>query len=125
MPLFKVKSLSQSCSLPDAAAGHRAARRVGQFRVGEQAVYLPGFPGTRYIPYDAVSRAWTKKTSVTVAGGCGKALPMIRLRMFYDGETYQDFLFEKLEEADAVLDALAAARPEVPLERETALGRTI
>ena len=125
MPLFKVKSLSRE--LLPAGCRCRSPRRPPGRAVpgGEQAVYLPGFPGTRYIPYDAVSRAWTKKTSVTVAGGCGKALPMIRLRMFYDGETYQDFLFEKLEEADAVLDALAAARPEIPLERETALGRTI
>ena len=120
-----MKSLSQTCVLENATDDYRSARKVGQFRMGEKAAYLPGFPGTRYVPYDAVSHAWTKKTSITVKGCCGKALPMIRLRMYYDGEFYQDFRFDKLEDADAVLDGLQAARPELILERATEMPRTV
>ena len=125
MPLFELKSLSQTCVLENATDDYRSARKVGQFRIGEKAAYLPGFPGTRYVPYDAVSHAWTKKTSITVKGCCGKALPMVRFRMFYDGEFYQDFMFDKLEDANTALDILRAARPDIPLEREGAEWRAV
>ena len=125
MPLFELKSLSQTCVLENATDDYRSARKVGQFRIGEKAAYLPGFPGTRYVPYDAVSHAWTKKTTITVKGCCGKALPMVRFRLFYDGEFYQDFMFDKLEDANTALDILHTARPDIPLERESAEWRAV
>ena len=39
--------------------------------------------------------------------------------MFYDGEFYQEFLVEELKQANLILDRLAAARPDIPIERET------
>ena len=125
MPLFQLKSQSQTMTLEAPETDYRTARKAGQYRVGKEAIYYAAFPGTRYIPYGAVSKAWTKPTSITVKGCCGKALPMIRLRMYYDGEFYQDFLFDKLEDADAVLDGLQAARPELILERATEMPRTV
>ena len=116
MPLFELKSLSQTCVLENATDDYRSARKVGQFRIGEKAAYLPGFPGTRYVPYDAVSHAWTKKTSITVKGCCGKALPMVRFRMFYDGEFYKDFLFEKRSEVEKVLERARTCRPDLPID---------
>ena len=50
VPLFELKSLSQTCVLENATDDYRSARKVGQFRIGEKAAYLPGFPGTRYVP---------------------------------------------------------------------------
>ena len=124
MALFALKSVSASVALQDAESDYRAARRMGQFRLGAQAIYFPAFPGTRYVPYAAVTRALTRNTALPLTGSCGKSLPMVRLRLYYDGEFYQDFLFEKAEQADTALDAVAAARPELPLERETRpLGR--
>ena len=116
MPLFELKSLSQTCVLENATDDYRSARKVGQFRIGEKAAYLPGFPGTRYVPYDAVSHAWTKKTSITVKGCCGKALPMVRFRMFYDGEFYKDFLFEKRMSMEKALERIRASRPDIPMD---------
>ena len=44
---------------------------------------------------------------------------MTRLRLYYDGgEFYQDFTFEKLAGANEVLDTIAAARPDLSVERE-------
>lgn len=119
MPIFEMKSISQTCSFENASADYHAARRIGQYRVGKWAIYFPGFPGTRYLPYAAASRALTQSTSLPLTGCCGKAIPMVRFRIYYDGEFYQDFLFEKLAQANKALDALSAARPEIPLERET------
>lgn len=117
MALFSIKSQSKEKALHAPEADFRAARKVGPYRVGQEAVYFPAFPGWRGLPYWAVARAWSKPASFNVTGCCGKALPMLRLRMFYDGAFYQDFLFERPAQADAVLDALAAARPEIPIER--------
>ena len=37
MPLFELKSLSQTCVLENATDDYRSARGVGQFRMGEEA----------------------------------------------------------------------------------------
>ena len=118
MPLIPLKSHIESCVLEDPAEDYRTARRSAQFRIGRQAIYFPAFPGTRYIPYQAVTRALTRNTQLPLTGCCGKALPMTRLRLYYGEEAYQDFLFEKQEEANGALDAVLEARPDLPEERE-------
>ena len=119
MPIFAMKSLSQSCSLDNAAADYRTARRAGQYRVSGEAIYFPAFPGTRYLPFAALSRARSKPVSMNVTGCCGATLPMVCLRAFYDGEFYQDFMFETQKEANAVLDRIRSRRPELPVDRDT------
>ena len=119
MPLFQVKSQSQTCTLPDAAGDYAAAQRLAQYRLGRDAVYFPAFPATRYIPFAAVSKVMARHTSMPLTGCCGKALHMICVRLFYDGEFYQDFMFENLKETDRLLDAVQAARPELDVERLT------
>ena len=118
MPIFQMKSQSASCTLEEAENDYRNARRVAQYRVGAQAAYFPAFPGTKYLPYAAVDRVISKNSALSVTGCCGKQLPVIRVRLFYDGEFYQEFVFEKQKQAD-VLDAVAAARPGLPLVRDT------
>ena len=119
MPLFQVKSQSQTCTLPDAAGDHSASSRLAQYRLGQKAVYFPAFPGTRYLPFSAVSKVMARNTSMPLTGCCGKALPMICVRLFYDGEFYQDFMFETQKEANAVLDRIRSRRPELPVDRDT------
>lgn len=119
MPLFQVKSQSQTCTLPDAAGDYAAAQRLAQYRLGRDAVYFPAFPATRYIPFAAVSKVMARHTSMPLTGCCGKALPMICVRLFYDGEFYQDFMFETQKEANAVLDRIRSRRPELPVDRDT------
>mgnify|MGYP007110266097 CR=1 FL=1 len=119
MALFTPKPLAKSHPLEDPAGDHRTACRAEQYRVSGQAIYFPAFPGTQYLSFQALTRALTRNTSLPLTGCCGKALPMTRLRLYYDGgEFYQDFLFEKLPTANQVLDKIAALRPELPIERE-------
>ena len=69
--------------------------------------------------FASLTRALTRNTSLPLTGCCGKALPVTRLRLYYDGgEFYQDFTFEKLAGANEVLDTIAAARPDLSVERE-------
>lgn len=121
MTLFAFKSVSQTTALADAAGDYRAARRVEQYRLSAQAIYFPAFPGTRYVPFAAVTRAIARRSGMPVKGCCGKEIPVVRLRLFCEGELFQDFLFEKPVSAGRVLDAVAALRPEVPVERESIL----
>ena len=118
MPIFTPKPLSKSHPLEDPAGDYKASRRAEQFRVSGKAIYFPAFPGTQYLSFGSLTKALTRNTSLPLTGCCGKALPMTRLRLYYDGEFYQDFLFEKLSNANAVLDGIAAACPQLPVERE-------
>ena len=116
MPLFALKSLSKSCALEDPAAGYKLAHRVEQFRLGEDAIYFPAFPGNQYLPFSALTHVICRNTAISVKGTCGKQLPMVRVRLTYDGEFYKDFLFEKQKSATHVLDLIRANRPEVPVD---------
>ena len=120
MALFALKSMSDTCVLEKAAEDRRTAQKAAQYRVGRLAVYFPAFPGERYVPYDAVTKAISRNSSLPLKGTCGKAIPVVKVRLYYDGEEfYQEFLVERHDQANLILDALAAARPDVPIERET------
>ena len=119
MALFTLKSLSQTRSLENPAADRKKSVRVEQFRFSDTAVYFPAFPGDQYLPYEALSHVLSKNTAISVTGTCGKQLPMVRLRLYYDGEFYKDLLFEKQKNVDKILDAISVARPEIPLVRDT------
>ena len=120
MPLFALKSIVVDRELEDPASDYKSSKRLEQFRFSKEAVYFPGFPGNQYLPYDSLSRVLSKNTAISVCGTCGKQLPMVRVRMYYDGgESYKDFLFEKQEKADKLLDAVRARCPELPVERDT------
>ena len=119
MPIFQMKSQTAACVLEEAESDYRISLRVAQYRVGEKAAYFPAFPGTKYLPYAAVERVISKSSALSVTGCCVKQLPVVRVRLFYEGEFYQEFLFEKQKQADVLLDAVAAARPDVPVVRDT------
>lgn len=118
MSLFPVKSMSRQCELENAAEDYRAASRVEQYRVSGEALYIAAFPGSKYIPFAALNQVWSKNTAISVSGCCGKELPMVCLRLCYDGEFYQNLLFEKQAGVDKVLDCIRARRPDVPVDRD-------
>ena len=95
MSLFEMKSLSREYALENVKEDYRTAKRSEQVRVSNQAVYFPAFPGDQYLPFSALHHVLSKNTAISVKGTCGKQLPMVRLRLSYDGEFYKDLLFEK------------------------------
>ena len=116
MALFALKSLSKTCGLEGAGAKYKASRRVEQFRLGDEAIYFPAFPGNQYLPFEALTQVKTLNTAISVTGTCGKQLPMVCVRLSYDGEFYKDFLFEKKKNADLVVETIRARRPELPMD---------
>ena len=115
MPLFQLKSQSQSCTLPDAAEDHSASSRLAQYRLGREAVYFPAFPGTRYLPFDAVSKVMARHTSMPLTGCCGKELPVIKLVLRWEGGEEQQVI-DPPKHTDTLLNQILAARPDVKLD---------
>ena len=118
MAIFRLKSLSQHDTVENAEQDRRSSTRVEQFRISNQAVYFPAFPGDQYLPFTSLHHVLSKNTAISVKGTCGKQLPMVRLRLSYDGEFYKDLMFEKQSNVDLVLEAIKAARPDVTIERD-------
>ena len=118
MPIFELKSIAKKTVLENVNEDYRASKRVEQFRCGAGAIYFPAFPGNQYLPFAALSRVKSKNTAVSVAGTCGKQLPMVCLRLFYDG-TYKDFMLEKTKSVDYILDAISACCPELEIDKDT------
>ncbi len=116
MPLFAMKSLAQSASLEDVSGDYKTARRVEQFRVSNEAIYFPAFPGNQYLPFEALHHVKVRDTALSVTGTCGKQIPMTCLRLSYDGEFYKDFLFEKRAKAEEVLERIRSRRPELEMD---------
>ena len=116
MPLFKMKSLAQSHALEDAEQDYQTSVRLEQFRVSDKAIYFAAFPGTQYLSFGSLSQVKVRNTALSVTGTCGKQLPMVCLRTYYDGEFYKDFLFEKRTAAEKMLDRIRTARPDLPMD---------
>lgn len=118
MPLFELKSLAKNSVLENANDDYRASKRVEQFRCGAGAIYFPAFPGTQYLPFAALTKVKSKNTAVSVAGTCGKQIPMVCLRLFYE-DTYKDFMLEKTKSCDTILEAIAACCPGLEIDKDT------
>ena len=116
MPIFELKSIAQNRVLENAKEDYRNSKRAEQFRAGAGAIYFPAFPGTQYLPYAALTAVRSKNTAISVAGTCGKQIPMTCVRLSYDGEFYKDFLFEKRSRADAVVERIRNRRPELEMD---------
>ena len=116
MPLFAMKSLARSASLEDVSGDYKTARRVEQFRISNEAIYFPAFPGNQYLPFEALHHVKVRDTALSVTGTCGKQIPMTCLRLSYDGEFYKDFLFEKRAKAEEVLERIRSRRPELEMD---------
>jgi len=105
------RPLCPDALIPDPGADYRAADRAEQFRMGAEALYLPAFPGTKYLPYAAVRRAWLQSASLPLTGCCGKELPMTVLRTELGDGFFQNFSFEKRESAERVLARIREKNP--------------
>ena len=116
MSLFELKSIT-NLTLENAKEDYRASKRAEQFRVGEKAIYFPAFPGTQYLPFESLTKVKSKNTAVSVAGTCGKQIPMVCLRLYF-ADSYKDFMLEKKKSEDQIVAAIAACCPELEIDRD-------
>lgn len=114
-----MQSICPQYQVEDPKTDYKGARRVGRIRMSNRAFYFPGFPGTQYLPFDAIRRIWAQDSNISTNGSCGAVLPVVVIRALYEGGLYQNFTFEKREETDEVLARLKELRPEIPQEPES------
>lgn len=117
------QSICPGVTLENPREDYKSAVRAEQYRVSKQAIYIAAFPGTKYLPFRAVRQAWTKSASISLTGCCGKELPVVVLRVRYEGGFYQNFTFEKQKTADQVVALLTECCPEVCLDPEPVGGK--
>lgn len=113
------RSVVTGMTIPDPTSDRRGATRVGQYRVGAQALYVPCFPTDQYIPFPAIRRAWSQKAQLGITGCCGKTVDVVRVRVQYDsgdaGLIIQNYTLDTQAEADRMLALLAAGCPGLEL----------
>lgn len=111
---MEMKSICRSCSVENPAADYKSAVRIGNFRFGEEAVYIPSFPGTRYLPLSAPCRAWMQQSVIAAKGCCGAQIPIYVLRVQYEGGFWQNFAFDRENDAEYALELIRKKDPELP-----------
>ena len=109
------KTMYEKVPVKDPKADYQSAVRIGNVRIGKEALYLPSFPlGAQYLPLAALERAWMQKSALATSGCCGVQLPVYVLRVEYGGEFYQNLTFDKEQDARRALSLIQEICPELP-----------
>lgn len=78
---------------------YKHAKRVGQYKVSERAIYRPD---NTYLPVSAVVKLSHDKTSVHVSGCCAGGVPVERLVFTTDNNIYQ-YIFDTTKDIQKLL----------------------
>lgn len=111
-----MQSFCAEITLDDPKADYKTAEKIEQYRVSNQAIYIAAFPGSKYLPFSAISHAWVKNASISLTGCCGKELPVTVLRVRYEGGFFQNITFEKEKNAARALQKILQNAPQVSPE---------
>lgn len=107
MSFFTYKPLVKGAEIPDSAADRGAAVRVGRYYIGKEAIYVPGFPLDRYIPFRIIRRVWSQPSSICATGCCGKGVPVVVVCVVYEAEgreLLEKYILDTQAEADRLLE---------------------
>ena len=115
MSLFQPQSLCPTVHLSNAQEDFRSADRVAQFRVSEQAFYLPSFPGCQYVPFSCLTEVVLRTASLSTIGCCGKELPVLKLILRWpEGE--RELVIDPPKHADTILNRIQTACPDLAVD---------
>ncbi len=115
MLLLTPKTLCPGYELDDVKEDYAASRKAGQYRISRRAFYLPAFPGTRYIPFKAVTRAVLRNAGLPISGCCGRELPVVKLHLDYAGGS-GDYVIDPVSQSDTAADMLHNSDPRINFE---------
>ena len=106
--MFTPTSLLAGKSIDDPAADFRGARRVEQYRIGTQALYIPSGLRWSYIPLSEI-RGIEEAHRVVSAGKC---ISVVEHRPVLEIRTDQEIFKLNLEKAASMETLLRAIRSE-------------
>ena len=113
--MISPKSVCADIQVPDVQTDYREATRVAQFRISNQAFYLPAFPGIQYIPHLALTGVVVRHASLSTIGCCGKELPVLKLTLRWNGGE-KEVVIDPPKHAQTILDRIRASCPQLDID---------
>lgn len=111
---MKLESVYKSYFIEYPEADYQDAEEIGCFRFGAEAVYIPGFPAVRYLPLAALRRAWVQESSLSVGGSRSAGMSLYVLRAQREDGLWQNFAFNREEDARRALERMRKLNPKLP-----------
>lgn len=100
------KSLVEGVEVPNTKADYKAAKRLGQYRVSDLAIYKAD--GT-YIPMESITDYVHDMTAVHVSGCCAGGVPVDRV-VFSTESRKIPLIFDNQKQVDAIVGIWEAMR---------------
>lgn len=98
----KLVPLEEGAILENVDSDYKTAKRIGQFKISENAIYKPD---NTYLPFSAVTEYTHDKTSVHVSGCCAGGVPVDRLILDTLNGRYP-FIFDKAKDVQKVVEKI-------------------
>lgn len=111
---MKMESVCKSYFIEYPESDYQDAEKIGCFRFGAEAVYIPGFPVARYLPLAVLRRAWVQESSLTVGGSRSVGMSLYVLRAQREDGLWQNFAFSREEDAERALERMRTLNPKLP-----------
>lgn len=111
---MKFTSPNGKLDSPELLQEYESAQVFDKLRVGSSGVFFPAGLGTKYIPYDFMERIFLRINEVNGRTCCATAkFYYFRVVFVHEGKEYADYLTENENAANAAIEALKAAAPNV------------
>lgn len=86
---------------------------IEQYKVSNKAIYTRG----EYLPISAVRAVKLVPSTYTPSCGCGKGLPVFKIRVDHGAEKPAVFMVEKEKNAEKMISMITESRPDITVER--------
>ena len=111
-------------TVPDPKADAKDGVRIEQYKISREAVY---FPKEQYLLISDIKRTWIQSSRLSVAGSCGRGIPVFVVRLDHGDEKKVNLMVEKQENAEKMVRLLTEINPSIKVEewsREAQLNGT-
>lgn len=103
-------SLRPGRVIEDLKNDRKSAVKVEQYRISQNAVYLPG---NEYIPLETVEKVQLRNGMMTTKGCCGLSIPVFNVILFYGAIRPKGLMCEKQTSAEQIIKLICEAHPEI------------
>ena len=93
--------------------GHQGLRKIPRVRLGKLAFYYRDLGKDYYVPYEYIDRSFVRISECQPDDS--PAYYYYRLILMHDEEAFANLIFNKEEEADAVLERFREISPDIKI----------
>lgn len=106
-------SLKPGRVIEDVKNDRKSAVKVEQYRISDNAVYLPG---NEYIPLETVEKIQLRNGTMTTKGCCGLSIPVFNVILFFGAIRPKGLMCEKQANAERLIELILKGHPEIVRE---------